>query len=156
MPPKFPPTQPDPSRRRVSVKDAVKGGRGYGAAMIARRLILCAVLAAWVCAACGCGVRGSVTLTSVASGGALRPNVRTLAYRSDEPQSADIYLTDLSPADLERTGQHPELGVVTISVWRDDRCVATHHVPTADVPDLMKLLTEALLEQPSDARTTAC
>lgn len=55
-----------------------------------------------------------------------------------------------------RVSAHPELGIVTISIWREDRCVATHHVPTADVPGLVALLTEALAEQADGRRTTAC
>jgi hypothetical protein len=54
-----------------------------------------------------------------------------------------------------RISAHPELGVVTISVWRVDRCVATHHVPTSDVPGLVQLLTEALVEPAQSARTAA-
>jgi hypothetical protein len=52
-----------------------------------------------------------------------------------------------------RVSAHPELGLVTISVWRDDRCVATHQVPTADVPGLVALLTEALVDQAPGPRT---
>ena len=55
-----------------------------------------------------------------------------------------------------RISAHPELGIVTISIWRDDRCVATHQVPTADVPGLVALLTEALVERADGRRTTAC
>jgi len=54
-----------------------------------------------------------------------------------------------------RISAHPELGLVTISVWRDDRCVATHQVPTADVPGLVSLLTEALVEQAQNTRVAA-
>ena len=54
-----------------------------------------------------------------------------------------------------RVSAHPELGLVTISIWRDDRCVATHQLPTADVPGLVQLLTEALVEQVGSARTAA-
>jgi hypothetical protein len=52
-----------------------------------------------------------------------------------------------------RISAHPELGVVTISVWRQDRCVATHQVPTEDVPGLVSLLTEALVDNATGART---
>ena len=54
-----------------------------------------------------------------------------------------------------RVSAHPELGLVTISVWRDDRCVATHQVPTADVPGLVSMLTEALVEQAQSTRVVA-
>ena len=54
-----------------------------------------------------------------------------------------------------RISAHPELGVVTISVWRDDRCIATHQVPTADVPGLVSFLTEALADQAAGRRSAA-
>lgn len=54
-----------------------------------------------------------------------------------------------------RISAHPELGLVTISIWRDDRCVATHQVPTEDVPGLVSLLTEALVEQAQSTRVVA-
>ena len=48
-----------------------------------------------------------------------------------------------------RVSAHPELGVVTISLWRDDRCMATHQVATADVPVLLAMIGEALAAQPA-------
>ena len=54
-----------------------------------------------------------------------------------------------------RISAHPELGLVTISIWRDDRCVATHQVPIAEMPGFVGLLTEALLDRPAEARTAA-
>jgi len=54
-----------------------------------------------------------------------------------------------------RISAHPEMGIVTISIWREDRCVATHHVPTTDVPGLVALLTEALVDNASSAASAA-
>jgi hypothetical protein len=67
------------------------------------------------------------------------------------PTHGGVHVDPRGDGRALRISAHPELGLVTLSVWRDDRCVATHHVPTADVPGLMKLLTEALLERPSRA-----
>jgi hypothetical protein len=74
---------------------------GYGPALTAPRSILTLALLIVLSAVPGCGVRGSVALRSVANSGVLSPQIRTLAYFSDEPQSADIYLTDLTPSELE-------------------------------------------------------
>jgi len=44
-----------------------------------------------------------------------------------------------------RVAAHPETGSVTISIWRDDVCVATHQLLAADVPQLIELLAGALV-----------
>ena len=43
-----------------------------------------------------------------------------------------------------RVSAHPESGLVTVSMWRGDRCVATHHLAPRDVPQLIGLLADAL------------
>lgn len=49
------------------------------------------------------------------------------------------------PGRALRVSAHPELGLVVMSVWQDERCVATVRVAETDVPDLVHALTEALL-----------
>lgn len=49
----------------------------------------------------GCGVRGTVTLQSVEGQGKLSPTIRSLAYRTADLETADVYLTDLSDQDLD-------------------------------------------------------
>ena len=44
-----------------------------------------------------------------------------------------------------RVSAHPELGRVVVSIWQDDRCVATVRLAESDVPDLVRSLTESLL-----------
>jgi hypothetical protein len=43
-----------------------------------------------------------------------------------------------------RVAAHPAHGVVTISVWRGDACVATHQMAEADVSGLIEMLQDAL------------
>jgi hypothetical protein len=45
-----------------------------------------------------------------------------------------------------RVGAHPDLAMVTLSLWRDDGCVATHQMGAADVSALIGLLADALGE----------
>lgn len=53
-------------------------------------------------------------------------------------------------ADEDRTARtmtvtpHATDGVVAISLWDGRRCVATHRVPTVDVPDLISALAQSL------------
>ena len=54
-----------------------------------------------------------------------------------------------------RVSAHPELGRVVLSVWQNERCVATVRLAEADVPDLVHALTEALLPAADSMRRTA-
>ena len=50
-----------------------------------------------------------------------------------------------------RVTAHPETGTVVLSVWRGDVCVATHHLDTGEVPELIELLARSLVEPPAAA-----
>jgi hypothetical protein len=54
-----------------------------------------------------------------------------------------------------RVSAHPESGSVTISIWRDDRCVATHQVCTTEVPQLIEMLAGALVQSTVAGQATA-
>ena len=71
------------------------------------------------------------------------------------PAHGGVHVDPRGDGRALRVSAHPELGLVTISIWRDDRCVATHQVPTAEMPGFIGLLTEALLDRPIAARTAA-
>jgi hypothetical protein len=43
-----------------------------------------------------------------------------------------------------RVAAHPDLAMVTLSLWRDDDCVATHQMAAPDVSGLIGLLADAL------------
>lgn len=58
------------------------------------------------------------------------------------PTRREVFL-DQRDAGL-RVTWHPEQDLVVLSVWRDDRCVATFRMPAQDVPRLSALLTAAL------------
>jgi hypothetical protein len=45
-----------------------------------------------------------------------------------------------------RVSAHPEAGRVTLSLWRDDRCVGTHQMTRADAARLIALLADALAD----------
>lgn len=53
------------------------------------------------------------------------------------------------PGRALRVSSHPELGLVVVSVWQDERCVATVRLAEADVPDLVHALTQSLLSDPA-------
>lgn len=60
------------------------------------------------------------------------------------------------PGRALRVSAHPELGLVVISVWQAERCIATVRVAETDVPDLVRALTEALLPDCDLAVRTSC
>lgn len=43
-----------------------------------------------------------------------------------------------------RVNWHPEDGFVVLSLWRDQLCVATSRVATADVPALIEILSRGI------------
>jgi hypothetical protein len=53
-------------------------------------------------------------------------------------------------ADLRNDGRvlrispHPQQGLVSLSLWRDDACVATHQMSATDVSSLIALLAESM------------
>ena len=51
-----------------------------------------------------------------------------------------------------RVSAHPESGSVILSMWRGNECVASHHVATSDVPDLIKILASTLVDAPPAQR----
>ncbi|MDT7537125.1 MAG: hypothetical protein QOI82_710 [Actinomycetota bacterium] len=54
-----------------------------------------------------------------------------------------------------RVSAHPETGSVTISIWREDRCVATHQLLAADVPQVIEMLANALVSSAASGQATA-
>ncbi|PPK92123.1 hypothetical protein CLV92_11788 [Kineococcus xinjiangensis] len=45
-----------------------------------------------------------------------------------------------------RVSSHPEIDRVVLSVWQGSTCVATFRLASADVPDLVRALTAALVD----------
>ena len=54
-----------------------------------------------------------------------------------------------------RVSAHPETGSVTISIWRDDRCVATHQIVATEMPQLIEMLANALVASSAGGHATA-
>ena len=54
------------------------------------------------------------------------------------------------PGRVLRISAHPELGLVVLSIWQDERCAATVRIAERDVPGLVHALADALVvEQPA-------
>jgi hypothetical protein len=61
------------------------------------------------------------------------------------PQQGGWHIDSKRPGHYLRVSGHQELGLVVVSVWRDGECVATHELPTADVPDVIALFAKAVV-----------
>jgi hypothetical protein len=44
-----------------------------------------------------------------------------------------------------RVAPHPLQGLVSLSLWRDDACIATHQLSATDVPELIRMLADSLV-----------
>jgi hypothetical protein len=64
------------------------------------------------------------------------------------PHSGDVFCDPRGSNRALRVSWHPVDGLVVLSIWRDDRCVASARVATADVPALVQVLVEGLAAQP--------
>jgi hypothetical protein len=51
-----------------------------------------------------------------------------------------------SPSRGLAVTSHPDIGVVVLSLWLDDRCTGTFQLPVADAPLLIAALTEGMEE----------
>ena len=54
-----------------------------------------------------------------------------------------------------RVSSHPELGLVVLSIWQDERCVATFRLAEHEVPGLVHVLTESLVRQSERIRAVS-
>jgi hypothetical protein len=51
-----------------------------------------------------------------------------------------------------RISGHPELGIVVLSIWQDERCVATVRLAESDVPELVRAIAAAAVHAPTPLR----
>jgi hypothetical protein len=61
------------------------------------------------------------------------------------PRKGGWHVDPKRPGHYLRVSGHPEAGIVVVSVWRGERCIATHEIPTSDVPDVIGLMAKALV-----------
>lgn len=61
------------------------------------------------------------------------------------PRHGGVRLDARDQGRTLRVSAHPESGSVVLSIWRADQCVATHQVATAGVPELIKILADAVV-----------
>lgn len=60
------------------------------------------------------------------------------------PTRGDVFLDAREDGRSLRVSAHPEDGVVVVSHWRGDRCVATFRLAAADVAGLRDVLDRSV------------
>lgn len=53
---------------------------------------------------------------------------------------SEVFVDPRDSARALRVSWHPETQTVVLSVWRRNRCVATHHLPAAEIGRLLQAL----------------
>jgi hypothetical protein len=53
-----------------------------------------------------------------------------------------------------RVSAHPQHGRVVLSIWQDERCLATIRLLQDDVPELVRVLTSSLLPEERQEHAT--
>jgi len=61
------------------------------------------------------------------------------------PSHGDVLVGRDTAGRWLRVSPHPEAGRVVLSIWQDTTCVATVRLAETDVPDLVRVLTAAVL-----------
>ncbi len=67
------------------------------------------------------------------------------------PAYGDIVVGRDVAGRVLRVSAHPELGRVVLSIWQGARCVGTVRLASQDVPDLVRVLTQAVMAEPAAA-----
>jgi len=70
------------------------------------------------------------------------------------PVSGGVHLDARDPSRALRVSAHAEQDLVVISMWRADRCVATHRLRRDELPGPIELLAAALVA-PASAQPAA-
>jgi hypothetical protein len=64
------------------------------------------------------------------------------------PSHGDIVVGRDKAGRVLRVSGHPEIDRVVLSIWQEAQCLATIRLAGADVPDLVRILTGAVVAQP--------
>jgi hypothetical protein len=72
-------------------------------------------------------------------------------YVSPIPTRGDIVVGRDVAGRVLRIGAHPESDRVVLSIWQAGRCIATVRLASADVPDVVRSLAAALVDDKAGA-----
>jgi hypothetical protein len=71
------------------------------------------------------------------------------------PSHGDVVLGRDRAGRVLRISGHPEFDRVVLSIWQDGQCLATVRLASQDVPDLVRALVGAAVQEPGTSRSAA-
>jgi len=69
------------------------------------------------------------------------------------PARGEMFLDARGTERALRVSWHPEVGLVVLSLWRENRCVGTFRLEAGEVPGLINALVTGLAAAASDGRS---
>jgi len=67
------------------------------------------------------------------------------------PSTGEVFLDARGGSRTLRVSWHTEVGLVSLSVWREGSCAGTFRLPVEEVPDLIDVLRDGLAQAYDDA-----
>ena len=71
------------------------------------------------------------------------------------PSHGDVVVGRDRAGRVLRVSSHPEFDRVVLSIWQEGQCLATVRLAAADVPDLVRVLVAAAVQQPAGSASEA-
>jgi len=71
------------------------------------------------------------------------------------PSHGGIHFDRRDGSRALRVSAHAELGVVTVSLWRDSTCIGTHQLGMDEIPKFIEMLAQALVDAGTPAEVVA-
>jgi hypothetical protein len=76
-------------------------------------------------------------------------------FASPVPTHGDVVVGRDRAGRVLRVSGHPEFDRVVLSIWQEGQCLATIRLATADVPDLVRALVAAAVDEPGASHSAA-
>ena len=76
-------------------------------------------------------------------------------FATPVPSRGDVVVGRDRAGRVLRVSAHPELDRVVLSIWQEGQCLATVRLTAGDVPDLVRALVSAAVQEPPASQSAA-
>jgi hypothetical protein len=76
-------------------------------------------------------------------------------FATPVPSRGDVVVGRDRAGRVLRVSAHPESDRVVLSIWQEGQCLATVRLAAGDVPDLVRALVSAAVQEPPAAHSAA-
>jgi hypothetical protein len=76
-------------------------------------------------------------------------------FATPVPTHGDVVVGRDRAGRVLRISSHPEFDRVVLSIWQEGQCLATLRLAPADVPELVRVLVNAAVQQPGATASEA-